>query len=81
MQTCDDCFNEFEPHHKLQDTCDDCLKEKYSVDQCVHIWKVCCSCGFKSQEHIDKFQNIKLTYNLHTGKTFTQITEKVGKKK
>lgn len=81
METCEDCFNEFKPQNKHQKICNDCLQLKYSRDQCIHIWKICCSTGFKTQEHLDEYQSIKIAYKLHTGREPHQITEKVGRKK
>ncbi len=87
MKICDDCFEDFEPRNKDQTVCDICLgvdqpDEEYTIDQCIHIWKVFHSRGgFDTQEQIDEYQKVKKVYKKLTRKDLAKVNEKIKKGK
>jgi len=80
MKICDDCLEEFSPFHNNQNFCENC-EPLYSRLVCVHTWKVFNSRGFNTQDELDKYQIVKVSYENQTGKKLPKIDEKLNKGK
>lgn len=82
METCEDCFEDFEPTKDNKTICSKCdPPTKYTIERCAHIWKIFQTRGFNSQEELDEYKVVKKNYKKLRGKDLPQLSEKVGKKK
>jgi len=72
MKVCDDCFEEYTG--RKCPTCNP-TKTTYTRQQCADAWKIVHVRGFKDQDEIDTYQEIKKDYKTMTRKDLPTVKE------